>query len=165
MNAYSHTRMLEYLNNSMAAFRVAVNCDIAPTYQRFSAAKSWTRHADSKHDSALEAYSAAIGLLPRLTMLGLDLHSRQQVLSSVSDGLARDVAACAIRSCQYSKAVELLEEGRTALWSQALQLRTPMNELYDVSPTLAKDLRRISRALERGSLRDMSRNVSDTPQK
>jgi len=98
-------------------------------------------------------------------MLGLDLQSRQQALTSGSDGLARDAAACAIRSGQYGKAVELLEEGRAIFWSQALQLRTPMSHLREVAPELEMKLKSLSFALEQGSLRDTSRSLSDSPQK
>jgi hypothetical protein len=43
-------------------------------------------------------------------MLGLDLQQRHLALTSESDGLACDAAACAIRAGQYDMALELLEE-------------------------------------------------------
>lgn len=145
--------------------RIAIACESAPTSQRFRAAKHWAHRAEHlNHESALEAYHAAIQLLPRMAMLGLDLQSRQQALTSGSDGLARDAAACAIRSGQYDKAVELLEEGRAVFWSQALQLRTPIAHLREVAPELEQNLRRISLALERGSIRDVSKNLSSMEQ-
>jgi hypothetical protein len=132
---------------------------------RFLTAKSWANHADSNHESALDAYQAAIELLPRLAMLGLDLQSRRHALTSGSDGLARDAAACAVRSGQYEMSVELLEAGRGVFWSQALQLRTPMTNLRDAAPELEEKLRHISLALERGSFRDVSGNLPNTPHK
>ena len=92
----------------------------APVSLRFRAAKTWSHHADSRHKLALDAYQAAINLLPRLAMLGLNLQSCHEALTSGTDGLARNAAACAIQSGQYDKAIELLEEGRTIFWSQAL---------------------------------------------
>ena len=86
-------------------------------------------------------------------------------MTSGSDGLARNAAACAIRSHQYNKAVEFLEEGRAVFWSQALELRTPMTHLRDVAPVLESRLKSLSFALEQGSLRDTSRNPTDSPQK
>ena len=158
--AYSHTKESQYLHKAMNSLRVAVACEASPISFRFRVAKWWAGLADFRHDSALDAYLAAIQLLPRLATLGLDLPSRQQALTSGSDGLARAAAACAIRSGQFSKAVELLEEGRGVFWSQALQLRTPMNDLRDVAPELEEKLKRISLALEQGSLRDVSRSPS-----
>ena len=70
--------------------------------------------------SALEAYRAVIGLLPRLAMLGLDLRSRHQALMSGTDGLARIAATCAIQSGWYGEAIELLEKGSAVFCSQAL---------------------------------------------
>jgi tetratricopeptide (TPR) repeat protein len=160
MDAYSHTHEPEHLKNAMAAFEAAVKCETASALRRFEVARLWAGHADeSRHESALGAYHAAIELLPRLAMLGLDLQSRQHALTSNSDGLARDAAACAVRAGQYDSAVELLEEGRAVFWSQALALRTPMADLRDVAPELEQRLRRISFALEQGSLRDASRNL------
>jgi hypothetical protein len=46
-----------------------------------------------------------------MAMFGLHLQARQQALSN-SNGLACDVAACAIQLGQYEQAVELLEAGR-----------------------------------------------------
>ncbi|KAF8492900.1 CHAT domain-containing protein, partial [Gautieria morchelliformis] len=136
----------------------------APASQRFHTARAWASHADSRHDSALDAYQAAIELLPRLAMLSFDLSSRQQALTYGSDGLARAAAACAIESGQFERAVELLEEGRAVFWSQALQLRTPTTDLRKVAPGLEESLRDISLALEQGSLRDVSWDMSDNSQ-
>jgi hypothetical protein len=112
----------------------------------------------------LEAYHAAISLLPHLATLGLDLQSRQEALAS-SAGLACDAASCAIQSGRYCEAVELLEGGRAVFWSQALQLRTPMDDLRDAEPELERELRQISFALEQGSMRELPRNLSHTSQK
>jgi tetratricopeptide (TPR) repeat protein len=159
MKAYFLTGELQYLDKSVVAFRVAVTCEAASTSDCFGAAKSWAHHADSCHESALDAYQAAIELLPRLATFGLELESRQQALTS-SDGLARNAAACAIRSGQYDKAVELLEQGRAVFWSQALKLRTTMTDLRDTAPGLEEKLRYISLALEQGSVRDVASNMS-----
>ncbi|KAF8512786.1 CHAT domain-containing protein [Gautieria morchelliformis] len=165
MAAYTHSDKAMYLQDAMDAFRAAATCETASASQRLRIAKLWATHADSRHESALDAYYIAIQLLPRLAMLGLDLPSRHRALTSGSDGLARDAAACAIRMGQYERAVELLEEGRAVFWSQAMQLRTPMSDLRDVAPELEQRLRRISLTLEQGSLRDVSRDMSDCSQK
>ena len=68
-------------------------CEAALASLRFRAAISWAHDADHHHQPALDAYEAAIELLPRLAMLGLDLQSRQQALTMGSDGLAHDAAA------------------------------------------------------------------------
>jgi tetratricopeptide (TPR) repeat protein len=165
MHMHSQTQKPEYLEDAMAMFRAAVCCVTAPASKRFEASQTWAHYADSvNHDSALEAYQAAIQLLPRLATLGLDLLSRHKALTAGSDGLARSAAACAIRYGQFDKAVELLEEGRSIFWSQASQLRVPLDDLQLTAPEAVQKLKRISRALEQGSLRDSARSVSDTSQ-
>ncbi|KAF8512788.1 CHAT domain-containing protein [Gautieria morchelliformis] len=164
MAAYTHSDKAMYLQDAMDAFRAAATCETASASQRLRIAKLWATHADSRHESALDAYYIAIQLLPRLAMLGLDLPPRHRALTSGSDGLARDAAACAMRMGQYERAVELLEEGRAVFWSQAMQLRAPMSDLRDVAPELEHRLRRISLTLEQGSLRDVSRDMSDCSQ-
>ena len=159
--AYTHTHKSKYLHKATDAFRIALTREIPPAYERFGADKEWASHAEERHQSALDVYHTAIQLLPRLAMLGLDLPSRQQTLTFGSDCLARDAAACAIRSGQYEKAVELLEDGRCRFWEQALHLRTPMTSLHDVAPDLERRLRQISLALVHGSLGDASEIPSD----
>ena len=121
MTAYFTTNESRYLDKAMAAFQMAVMCEAVPATLRFRIAKTWSHLADSRHESALDAYQAVIDLLPHLAMLGLNLQARQQALvTSDTDGLARNAAACAIQLGQFDKAIELLEEGRTIFWSQAL---------------------------------------------
>jgi hypothetical protein len=84
-------------------------------------------------------------------------------MTSGTDGLPRDAAACAIRSGKFNLAVELLEEGRGVFWSQVLQLRNPLSELMSEAPELAQKFKDTSDALEQGSFYNISRNISDTP--
>ncbi|THH13179.1 hypothetical protein EW146_g7014 [Bondarzewia mesenterica] len=162
---YHCTHQQRYLDDAVIAFRASVACTSASALARFASARNWVQRTDGIHDSALEAYQAAIQLLPRIAMLGLNLQSRQEALISRSDGLARDAAACAIRSGDFKKAIELLEEGRAIFWSQALQLRTPLDDLRARKPALAQKLEKISRALEQGSQRDTFRDPSDSAHK
>ncbi|KAF8514665.1 hypothetical protein JB92DRAFT_3159438 [Gautieria morchelliformis] len=165
MIAYTDFNDSGDLQSAMDAFWKAVACETASASSRFRGAREWASHADaSSHDLALDAYQAAIKLLPCLAMLSLDLSSHQQALTSRTDGLACAAAACAIKSGQFERAVKLLEEGRAVFWSQALQLRMPMTDLHKVAPRLEETLRNISIVLEQGSLRDVSWDMSDNSQ-
>jgi hypothetical protein len=151
------TKQSIYLDNAVSAFRVAVTCQSASASMRFTAAQLWTLLAHNMgHDTALEAYQHAIELLPRLAVLSLDLQARQQVLASGIEGLARRAAACAIQCGLPDKAAGFLEDGRNVFWSQALQLRTPLDKVNRVAPELARKLENISRALEQGAFRDVA---------
>jgi tetratricopeptide (TPR) repeat protein len=149
------------LDDAMDAFRAAATCDTCSVLEQFHSAKIWAKDADGRHSSALEAYSQAIGLLPRMAALDTRLEARQTVLSR-SEGLASAAASCAIREGKLEKAVEFLETGRAVFWSQALRLRTPLDELELNAPALAERLRKISIELERGSFRVPSNDSDDT---
>jgi hypothetical protein len=72
MSAYVHTHQTQYVNNAMAAYRVAVKFKSAPISQQLRVTKfKWSFHGpgDAKHESALDAYHAAIELLPHIVML------------------------------------------------------------------------------------------------
>jgi hypothetical protein len=93
-------------------------------------------------------------------MLGLDVQSRQNVMREEHGrdglGLASDAAACAIRFGKVEDAIVFLETGRSVFWSQALQLRTPLDGLRIVDPDLAAKVSTLLGKLERGSHRDLS---------
>ncbi|KAJ6537190.1 CHAT domain-containing protein [Mycena capillaripes] len=160
--AYSNTGDLD---QACALFQAATTYIPSSPHTRFHRARSWARNAARyAHISALPAYNAAIELLPQLAALHLNLPSRHEILSTAQcTTLASDAAACAVSLSQFHTAVELLEASRSVFWSQALRLRTPLNDLAQVKPDLSAKLTDISRQLEQASFRDTSRNaLTDT---
>jgi hypothetical protein len=76
--------------------------------------------------------------------------------------LAMDAASCALRSGDVRLAVELLEQGRTVIWTQMTRLRTPLDSLQtrcDHEVTLIKRFRDLSSLLDRPS----ASHVDGTP--
>jgi hypothetical protein len=63
--------------------------------------------------------------------------------------MVRNAAAAAIASGQPEKAVEWLEQGRSVIWGQLLNLRTPVDTLNERHPELAKQLLSLSAQLEK----------------
>jgi hypothetical protein len=59
-----------------------------------------------------------------------------------------DAASYAIDSRAYEEAIEMLEQGRTLLWSGMRSLRTPLDHLRGVDKSLADEFTEISQALE-----------------
>ncbi|KAJ7107041.1 CHAT domain-containing protein [Mycena epipterygia] len=126
---------------------------------RLNTAERWARYAeDSGHDSTLEAYSTAIELLLQIAMFDLDIKARQKALTSYNRGVVLDAAAAAIKLGKFGRAVEFLEEGRTIFWTQALQLRTPMDDLGMADPELAQKVSDLAMKLEQGSHCEPSSN-------
>jgi hypothetical protein len=71
---------------------------------------------------ALSICRHIIGLLPRLAYVGQDIETRVQALQ-LAEGLACRAAGVALASSDICSAVELLEQSRGVVWSQALHLR------------------------------------------
>ncbi|KAJ6576087.1 CHAT domain-containing protein [Mycena vulgaris] len=165
MSLYKQTSRVNCLSDAILSFEEASTDSSAPLLVRFQAAKRWASVSHKNyHSSALDAYKTALGILPRLAALDLDIMSRQKILvASQSHDLGSDAAVCAIDLGQYKAALELLEAGRSVFWSQSLYLRTPLDDLRASHPLLATKLTELSSKLEQSSFRDVSRNLqSDT---
>jgi hypothetical protein len=109
----------------------------------------------------IDAYEAALQALPKLAALSFDLKSRQEGLFENTDGLARNASRYAIHAGKIDKAIQFLEEGRAVFWSQFLSLRSPFEQLDDIAPRLADELRDTAYALELGSHRNTLASISD----
>ena len=164
MRAYSVTNNdPSHLADAMSSFSAAIQCLSDSPFQYFQIAQTWAYYADlHKHPSAIEAYSAALFILPQLAALSLDIHSRHKALTAGSDGLARMAARCAIQEGYLDKAVEYLDTGRAVFWSQLVRLRSPFDQL---SPELANRLHNIAAALEHGSHQNTFSETLDNQKK
>jgi len=116
---------------------------------RLAAARRWGAEAAGagRAHEATEAYTLAVGLLPEIAWHGLGRATREEQLSQWG-GLAADAAACAVMDARPELAVELLEQGRSVLWTQALNLRSDLADLADKAPDLAERLDRIRAILD-----------------
>ncbi|KAJ7261501.1 CHAT domain-containing protein [Mycena rebaudengoi] len=135
-----------------------------PASVRFLAATQWAKHAHiHKPSSILHAYTTAIGLLPELAWLGLSITDRHHHLSQAGQ-VVRDAASAAIAAHDYKKAVEWLDQGRSVIWGQLLNLRTPVDELRKNHPGLANRLVLLSTSLETAGTRSNSVADAISPQ-
>ncbi|KAJ6616661.1 CHAT domain-containing protein [Mycena sp. CBHHK59/15] len=146
------------INQSISLLEDAVRSgalsSTGPPRLRFQSASRWTECAwRLDHSSILEACTTVLDLLPRLAWLGLPLPERHRELIRTGN-VANAVAAVCIERGEYATAVEWLEQGRSIVWGQLLQLRTPVDELQDVEPDLANRLTHVSKELDGSSSRD-----------
>ncbi|KAF7334983.1 hypothetical protein MVEN_02248400 [Mycena venus] len=133
-----------------------------PAYKRFHAASKWAQHAQTiQHHSLLDAYQTAIDLLPELAWLGLSITDRHYLIMKAAP-VVRDAAVAAISSAQLAKAVEWLEQGRSIIWGQLLNLRSPVEILRLKSPKLADDLIHLSAQLEGATTRRFAQVMPDS---
>jgi hypothetical protein len=138
----------------------AASSATGPASIRFKAAKIWAKHAHIHEPSSiLHAYTIAIKLIPEMAWLGLSITDRHHLLSQAGQ-VVRDAASAAIAVPDYEKAVEWLDQGRSVIWGQLLNLRTPVDELRKSHPDLADTLLSLSASLETAGTR--SNAVTDT---
>ncbi|KAJ6522364.1 tetratricopeptide repeat-containing protein [Mycena vulgaris] len=157
---------MDAMEMSISKLREASTCTYSAALDRFSAAVAWTKWAtEYKHSSALDAYRTRIHMLPELAALSLNLKSRQQVLTKEEiTSLSATSASFAINLDKPNVAVEFLEASRSIFWSQALNLRSPVDKLANVRSDLAMNLRALSRQLEQASFRETSEDFSTATQ-
>jgi tetratricopeptide (TPR) repeat protein len=143
-----------------ALFRKIVNNAEAPARVRIATARAWATRAmsDARIEQALEAYQAAIALLPVVAWHGLDRVTREHHLSEWV-GLAADAAACAVTAKRYQLAVELLEHGRSVFWTSLLRFRSDLSALTEIDSDLAHRLNEIRVALDKPAAGEDSASI------
>ena len=144
------TRQQADIDRAVAAFREGAGMVTASPARRVVAARGWGQCAllAGNFEGAVEGYTAAIELLPLAAWHGLDQATREHHLRETA-GLASDAAAAAIAAGQPARAVELLEAGRSMLWTQALHLRQDLAGLRERAPDLAAVLEAARAVLNR----------------
>lgn len=129
---------------AVGAWQQAAKARLARAEVRATAAYQWgALAASAAHDDlALEGYGEAVGLLPLLSWRGLQRNDQLHQLGRWSD-LTSDGGACALTADQRHRAMELLEQGRTVLWTQTLETRTDLSRLAEAAPVLADRMKQI----------------------
>jgi hypothetical protein len=137
------------LDAAAGCWRRASEVPAATPGVRLAAARAWGEAAAAagRTNEAADGHAAAVGLLSMAAWHGLDRATRQEQLAQWA-GLAADAAACAILDARPALAVELLEQGRSVLWTQALNLRGDLSLLADKAPGLAERLDSIRAILD-----------------
>jgi hypothetical protein len=143
-----------------------VSADTAASAQtRFNAAALWANLAAAagQRESALVAFRAAIDLCGQLAWPGLRRADQELRLSGAS-GVARDAAACAINNANPRLAVELLEQGRSVLWSLALETNAEAGQIAAQAPALAARLNEVHAALRASATVDTASPLVPYPE-
>ena len=124
-----------------------------PPSIRLKAATRWAQMS-SYYDppQSLEAYNTAIQLVSEVAGLEQTIQKRHTNLLDISD-LAASAVACALKYGKADLALEWLEQGRCLVWSQLNILRNPLDVIFAHDPEIARDMLRVSRALENAASR------------
>jgi tetratricopeptide (TPR) repeat protein len=161
------------LEESISNFRVSSLSLKGQPNMRIRGSLQWA-HLAHKHDnleSASEAYDQAIRLLPQVAWIGLDAIAQLKELNSGIQTLGCNAAACMIalaeaehhnRQRHLGRAIELLDQGRSILWSQTSNFKRDLEDLREVDSDLASDLDDVGKLLARGCFRDPKDDLSET---
>ncbi|KAJ7161190.1 CHAT domain-containing protein [Mycena filopes] len=142
------------LSDAFALLQSASNSTSAGSNTQFDAALRWVFAARAhKHPSIVDAFSRLLVLLELRLLAKETIPAQQEFLQRIPfRELASEVAASAIEDGKLNTAVELLEQGRTMLWSRMRGYRHPINSLRAVDASLADRFQTVSAELEHTSL-------------
>ncbi|KAG2130307.1 CHAT domain-containing protein [Suillus bovinus] len=139
------------LNDAMHHIKAAASIISAGLLPRLRASLLWVHHArQHSHGTQLEACTTSMQLLDAHMSVTASVSSRHNAMKEFPSTLAVDAASCALHSGDVTRAVELLEQGRTIIWTQMTRLRTPLDGLQacgDHAVTLMKKFRDLSSLL------------------
>ncbi|KAG1799047.1 CHAT domain-containing protein [Suillus plorans] len=151
------------LNAAMHHIKAAANVISGGLRTRLRASLHWVDYASRhSHGTQLEAYGTSMQLLDAYMSATVSVSSRLNAMNmkEFPSTLAVDAASCALRSGDVPRAVELLEQGRTVLWTQMTRLRTPLESLQtrgDHAVALMKRFRHLSSLLDKPTASDPER--------
>jgi len=131
--SHSERDLKEALQNFRNAMCTEARPNVLLGSARSCAELSSTNHGAS---SAIGAYKFAMDLIPRISTSGTQLLHRFSWIPNVRESVDGAVAA-AIEVGDLELALEWFERGRCVVWGQILQMRTPLDNLRSVNPTLA----------------------------
>lgn len=146
------------LDAAQKAFQDAVVAS-GSLVSRFRAANAWAYSLEGFPDQsmALNAYSNAMDLLPQVASLGSSVLDRYERTSLIRE-VARSAAGCATFNERFDLAIPWLEMGRSVVWGQFSELRTPLTDLRLANSNLADKLIQISDKVEKAFSSAQARN-------
>ncbi|CAE6424280.1 unnamed protein product [Rhizoctonia solani] len=146
-----HPSDLLDMATAVAHLQAAAKSKVGHPRDRFAAAReaALLSSALSLSDT-IDAFQLAIDMIPQLIWVGATVDDRYRDLPLLGD-LTQQAAVAAIDAGNYSLALEWLEQGRSIVWGQTLQLQTPLGELFSRHPKLAQELEKTAAELSRAS--------------
>ncbi|KAG8694012.1 hypothetical protein FRC08_008750 [Ceratobasidium sp. 394] len=138
----------ENLEKCLLAFRTAASSPSSPHPQCLKYTRRWENIAlKHDHQSLWSALDTSLSHQTKLASIGRTVKARHEYLAKDPIPASR-AAARAIRQGNLERAVEYLEQGRSVLWRQTLELRSSLESLHNVSPSLADQLAAVVKELD-----------------
>ncbi|CAE6405431.1 unnamed protein product [Rhizoctonia solani] len=141
----------EALDSTITYLQKSIESSHGHPVQTFNSARILARFLSSNNRSGfIGAYQLAMDCLPRVIWLG-EIASRRISRTFQLSDLVEEAAAAAIRVQDISLALEWLEQGRSIVWGQFLQLKVPLDDLATVNSELATQLKEAADELHNNS--------------
>ncbi|KAJ3709794.1 CHAT domain-containing protein [Lentinula raphanica] len=128
------------IDELFSILREVSNDFISPLNDTLHCALQWVSYARAlNHDSLSSAYEHVIQFLRRYLTIGPTMKHQYNVLLQRAEILSLPMAAAAhaISKADPEKAIELLDAGRSLLWSEMRRFREPLTQLELVDQDLA----------------------------
>ncbi|KAG1744588.1 CHAT domain-containing protein [Suillus paluster] len=123
---------IDTLNAAIRHLKASINIISGGLRFRLRASLLWVLLVDRHtHVTQLEAYATSMQLLDAYMSATASVSSRHHAMKDFPHTLAVDAASCALRRGDVYRAVELLEQGRTLIWTQMARFRTPLDSLQE----------------------------------
>ncbi|KAH9048443.1 CHAT domain-containing protein [Lactarius hengduanensis] len=155
---------LESVNEPVSMYKAAFEA-YANASDKFRIACFWAHFSRAfKHSSTSLAYQNALSVM-QSTLTGPTVQTQHVIIRNLGNHMQipLDYASFLIERGQLEMAIEMLEQGRALLWSEMRGLRTPVDQLRNVDPTLADKFRDVSQALEAVTTSISLHENSETP--
>ncbi|KAG8720686.1 hypothetical protein FRC09_009153 [Ceratobasidium sp. 395] len=140
--------LAENLEGCLLAFETSASSPSSPRPRCLKYTRRWENIA-LKHDhgSVWRALDTSLAHQTKLVGIGRTVKARHEYLAKDPIPASRS-ATHAIRQGNFERAVEYLEQGRSILWRQTLELRSSLENLHKVSPSLADQLAAVVEELD-----------------
>ncbi|QRW13219.1 CHAT domain protein [Ceratobasidium sp. AG-Ba] len=133
------------INQALSYLQQAVSFTGGHPHVKQKAARQWARWGTQQKDS-MEGYRNFMLLIPQVVWLGLATENRYEATADIAD-VALEAATKAIQLREYEQALEWLEQGRSIVWNQMIKLRSPLESVHVVNPTLAEEIKSVAQEL------------------
>ncbi|KAG9095450.1 hypothetical protein FRC06_009783, partial [Ceratobasidium sp. 370] len=138
----------ENLEKCLSAFQTAASSPSSPHPHCLKYTRRWENIAlKHDHQSLWGALDTSLSHQTKLASIGRTVKARHEYLAKDPIPASR-AAARAIRQGNLERAVEYLEQGRSVLWRQTLELRSSLESLHNVSSSLADQLAAVVKELD-----------------
>ena len=119
---------------------------------RFQRACTWAFTARmTRHSSVSTAYEIALSLMQDTVLFSPTLQLQHSTLAAhhTTQSLPLDYASYRVDQRQLEEAIEVLERGRSLLWSEMRNLRTSIDQLLSADPALGYKFAAVNQDLEK----------------